>query len=101
MTITMAMWKLTQKSVLSSQCVRRATTTKSLSFQMQGYRITIARIHIPSRPVVPNNYNLVQTIKSTSKVAVWMSEVLLNHKIFSKILIWFYTFSLYSYFSST
>ena len=39
-------------------------------------------IHIPSPPVVPDDYNLVQTIKITSKVALLTSEVLLNHKIF-------------------
>ena len=38
----------------------------------------------------------------TLKVALQKSEVLLNHKIFKKILIWFYTFSLcFDYFSST
>ena len=37
-----------------------------------------------------------QTIKITSKVALRTSEVLLNQNIFSKLLIWFYTFSLCS-----
>ena len=46
-----------------------------------------AGIHIPSHPVVPCDYNLVWTIKITSKVALWKSEVLFNHKIFSKILV--------------
>ena len=46
-----------------------------------------AGIHIPSRPVVPDDYNLVWTIKITSKVALWTSEVLPNHKIFSEILV--------------
>ena len=61
-----------------------------------------AGIHIPSRPVVPDDYILVQTIKLTSKVALQTSEVLLKHKSFSKILtLFFKTFSLCSYFSST
>ena len=45
------------------------------------------RIPIPSRPVVPDDYNLIWTVyKITSKVALRTSEVSLNHKIFSKIL---------------
>ena len=32
----------------------------------------------------------MDNIKITPKVFLWTSEVLLNHKIFSKILIWFY-----------
>ena len=44
-------------------------------------------IHIPNRPVIPDNYNLVGMIKITSRVALRTTEVLLNHKIFSKILI--------------
>ena len=62
---------------------------------------TLTAIHrdpYPSRPVVPDD---IQTIKLTSKVALQTSEVLLNHKIFSKILIWFYTFPLCSDFSPT
>ena len=42
-------------------------------------------IHIPSRPVVPSDYNLVRTVKIISKAALRTSEGLLNHKIFSKI----------------
>ena len=38
-------------------------------------------------PVVPDDYNLVQTIEITSKVALRTSEVLPNHKIFSKIIL--------------
>ena len=41
-----------------------------------------AGIHIPSCPVVPDDYNLVWTIKVTSKVTLRTSEVLLNDKIF-------------------
>ena len=37
-------------------------------------------------PVIPDDYNLVRTIKITSKVALWTSEVLLNHKIVQKFL---------------
>ena len=47
----------------------------------------IHRDPYPSRPVAPDDYNLIQTIKLTSKVALQTSEVLLNHKIFSKIFI--------------
>ena len=54
------------------------------------WNIIFSGIHIPSRLVVPEDNNLVQTIKKTSKVPVRMSEVLLNHKIFSKVLISFY-----------
>ena len=39
-------------------------------------------------PVVPDDYNLIWTIKKTSKVTLQTSEVLFNHKIFSKILIY-------------
>ena len=39
-------------------------------------------------PVVPDDYNLILTIKKTPKVTLRTSEVLLNHKIFSKILIY-------------
>ena len=56
---------------------------------------TLTAIHRdphPSRPVVPDDYNLIQTIKLTSKVALQTSEVLLNHKIFSKILYGFIHF---------
>ena len=62
---------------------------------------TLTAIHrdlYPSRPVVPDE---IQTIKLTSKVALQTSEVLLNYKIFSKLLIWFYTFPLCSDFSPT
>ena len=38
-------------------------------------------------PVVPDDYNLIRMIKKTSKVTVRTSEVLFNHKILSKILI--------------
>lgn len=54
---------------------------------------TLTAIHrdpYPSGPVVPDDYNLIQTIKLTSKVALQTSEVLLNHKIFSKILMVLY-----------
>ena len=44
-------------------------------------------IHIPSHAVIPDDCNLVWTIQITSKVALRTSEVLLNHKIFSKIFI--------------
>lgn len=47
----------------------------------------IHRDPYPSHPVVPDDYNPVQTIKLTSKVTLPASEVLLNHKIFSKIFI--------------
>ena len=50
------------------------------------WNIFFSGIHIPGRPVVPEDNNLVQTIKITSKVPVRMSEILLNHKIFSKVL---------------
>ena len=43
-------------------------------------------IHIPSQLVILDNYNLVRTIKITSKVALPTSEVLLNHKIIRKFL---------------
>ena len=43
-------------------------------------------IHILSQPVILDDYNLLQTIKITLKVALLTSEVLLNHKIFKKIL---------------
>ena len=56
------------------------------------WNIFFSGIHIPSRPVVPEDNNLVQTIKITSKVPIRMSEVLLSHKIFSKVLISFYIF---------
>ena len=56
----------------------------------------IHRDPYPSHPVVPDDYNPVQTIKLTSKVTLPASEVLLNHKIFSKIFIRFYTFPLCS-----
>ena len=50
------------------------------------WNIFFSGIHIPGRPVIPEDNNLVQTIKITSKVPVRMSEILLNHKIFSKVL---------------
>ena len=43
-------------------------------------------IHIPNHLVVPDYYKHTDDFK----VALQTSEVLLNHKIFSKILIWFY-----------
>ena len=49
----------------------------------------ISGFHLPIRPVIPDDYNLMQTIKITSKVALRTSEVLPNYKIFSKILIRF------------
>ena len=42
-------------------------------------------IHIRSRPVVPGDYNLARTIKIGPKVVLRTSEVLVNHKVFSKI----------------
>ena len=42
-------------------------------------------------PVVPDDYNLIWTIKKTSKVTLRTSEVLFNHKIFAKILIYDFT----------
>ena len=57
------------------------------SEKSQTLQIHDQGIHIPSCPVVPDDYNLVQTIKIALKVAFWMSEVLLNYKIFSKILV--------------
>ena len=51
-----------------------------------GRYLYFSGIYIPSCPDVPDDYNLVRTIKITSKVALQTSEVLLNHKIFSKIL---------------
>ena len=53
---------------------------------MKRALVPVPGIHIPSRPVVPDNYNPVRTIKITSKVALRTSEVLLNHKIFKKFL---------------
>lgn len=46
-----------------------------------------AGIHICSPLVVEDDYNLVRTTEVTLKVVLWMSKVLLNHKIlvFSKI----------------
>ena len=42
----------------------------------------IHRDPYPSHPVVPDDYNSVQTIKLTSKVTLPTSEVLLNQNIF-------------------
>lgn len=71
-----------------------------IKLRINNYRIKVAGTHIRSRLVAPDDNNLVQTIKITLSVALRKSEVLLNQKTFSKILIWFYTFSLYSdYFS--
>ena len=53
---------------------------------MMGRYLYFPGIYIPSCPVVPDDYNLVRTIKVTSKVALQTSEVLRNQKIFSKIL---------------
>jgi len=47
-------------------------------------------IHIHSRPVVPDDYILAQTIEVTPKVVLWTSQVLLNHRIFPKLPILFY-----------
>ena len=47
-------------------------------------------IHIHSHLVVPDDYNLTQTIKIPPKDILWTSKVLLNYKIYSKILVWFY-----------
>ena len=44
-----------------------------------------AGIHIRSCPVVLGDYNLVRTIKIDPKVVLRTSEVLVNHKVFSKI----------------
>ena len=44
-------------------------------------------IHIRSRPVVPEDYNLERMTEVTPKDILWTSEVLLDHKIFPKILI--------------
>ena len=52
-------------------------------------------IHIPSHAVIPDDCNLVWTIQITSKVALWTSEVLLNHKIFSKIFMILYIFPVF------
>ena len=49
-----------------------------------------AGIHIRSRPVVPDDYNLARTTEVTPKVVLWTSEVLLNHRIFPKIPILLY-----------
>ena len=55
------------------------------------FKIRTTGIHIiRSRPVVADYYNLAPTIKITPKVVLWTSEVLLNHRIFSKNLMWFY-----------
>ena len=35
--------------------------------------ICIPGIHIPSRAVVPEDYNLVRTMKVTAKIALWAS----------------------------
>ena len=56
-------------------------------FGLHRHTATCTGIHIRSHPVVPDNYNLAWTIKITPKVVLWTTEVLLNHKIFSKILI--------------
>ena len=47
-------------------------------------------IHIQSHLVIPDDYNLTRTIKISPKVILWTSKVLLNYKIYSKILAWFY-----------
>ena len=71
-----------------------------IKLRLNNYKIKVAGTHIYSRLVAPDDNNLVQTIKITLRVALRKNEVLLNQKIFSKILIWFYTFSLCSdYFS--
>ena len=67
-----------------------------IKLRINNYRIKVAGTHIPSCLVAPDDNNLVQIIKITMRVALWKSEVLLNQKIFSKILISFYTFSLCS-----
>ena len=54
------------------------TREHTLYFQSTG-------IHIRSRPVVPGDYNLARTIKIGPKVVLRTSEVLANHKVFSKI----------------
>ena len=71
-----------------------------IKLRLNNYKIKVAGTHIYSRLVAPDDNNLEQTIKITLRVALRKNEVLLNQKIFSKILIWFYTFSLCSdYFS--
>ena len=47
----------------------------------------LSGIHIRSRPVVPDEYNLAWTIEITPTVILWMSEVSLNHKILLRTLI--------------
>ena len=47
-------------------------------------------IHIRRHLVVPDDYNLTWTIKIPPNVILWTSKVLLNYKIYSKILVWFY-----------
>ena len=98
------MWSVWNNSFLNCSCRWEWRMIIAVSFPIKAvgknWIVSLSGIHIPSHPVVLDDYNLIQTIKITSKVALRTSEVLLNHKIFSKILIWFYTFSLCSdYFS--
>ena len=52
--------------------------------------LAFSGIHIRSRTVVPDDYNLARTTEVTPKVVLWTSEVLLNHKIFPRIPTLFY-----------
>ena len=59
-------------------------------FSLIIVKFTCTGIYIHSHRVVPDDYSLAQTIEITPNVVLWKSDVLLNHKIFSKILLWFY-----------
>ena len=89
------MWSVWNNSFLNCGCRWEWRMIIAVSFPIKAigknWIVSLSGIHIPSHPVVLDDYNLIQTIKITSKVALRTSEVLLNHKIFSKILIWFYT----------
>ena len=51
----------------------------------------ITGIHIRSRTVVSDDYNLSRTTEITSKVVLWTSEVLLKHKIYFKKFLYDFT----------
>ena len=52
-------------------------------------QVSVDKKKYPLQPRV-DDYNLTQTIKIPPKVIIWTSKVLLNYKIYSKILVWFY-----------
>lgn len=69
-------WQLARDDVSGT-----GTRDYTIYFQSEG-------IHIRKRPVVPDDYNLPLKIKIGPKVVLRTSEVLVNHKVFSKIHIW-------------